>query len=110
MTLKLKATLIVLNSCLVIVGLYFGIPAFISGSPLAPLTAGEVEATLDRATDLQKQRNIVRADDMVIRANANLASLGRQAAISIGAVSVVVGIINVLVICFRARKNPFGES
>ena len=108
---KLKTILILLNSALVLVGLYYGAPIFVGVDLQAnTLTAEKVNEIAEKTTDIQKLRKIVKADADVIRTRDELLSLVRYAAVVVSGVAIVIGFTNIAIIDFSSKKKGAGVS
>jgi hypothetical protein len=105
MARKLKIVLVGLNSFLVFAGLWFGLPSVRTHIPEEKRNAEQVAAIVERTTDVEKLRAIVKADEADIRSEEVLASLFRQAIITGSAIAIIIGSANVVFICIYVRKD-----
>lgn len=105
MTRKKKITLICLNVLLIAIGLYFGVPSHRSSIPSVSRSAEEAKALVEKASDVEKLRAIILADDDGIRAYRELAVLFRDATIAVSAAAIAVGVASVIVLSFGKRHE-----
>ena len=105
MTRKLKISLVCIHVFLVLVGFYFGVPTLDSHIPTDKRTSEQNLAIAAQSTDLEKLKAIIKADDVCIRADRELASLFREGLITASGVAVAVGMSGLVLICFCGSKN-----
>lgn len=65
---------------------------------------------IEKATDIEELRAVAKADIEAIHADRELASLFRDGLIAASTVAVVVGLINIVLVSFRRRKNEAVDS
>ncbi|HWQ91208.1 MAG TPA: hypothetical protein VN673_06030 [Clostridia bacterium] len=107
MSKQLRAILILFNAALVAFGLWYGLPSYRAKVPTSDRSADEVHAMVEKATDIDKLKRIIKSDDACIRADRELASLLRHAAVVGSAAGSIVGVVNILALSLgRKRSKP----